>query len=142
MPDSYPGNAPDNATLIGFTNLRHARTTRPIVFEKGRGIFLIDENGREYIEGTSSFYSAALGFSDPELVEAAIHQMRRLPAYASGLYRTVPAALALGEKLAAMAPLKNARVSFASTGSEANDFLIKFMRFRNAHVGQPQRTKI
>ena len=57
----HRSNSPDNATLIGFTNLRHARTTRPLVIEKGRGIFLIDENGREYIEGTSSFYSAALG---------------------------------------------------------------------------------
>ena len=138
----HRGNAPDNATLIGFTNLRLARTTRPMVIEKGRGIFLIDENGREYIEGTSSFYSAALGFSDPELVEAAIRQMRQLPAYASGLYRTVPAALALGEKLASMVPLANARVAFASTGSEANDFLIKFMRFRNGHLGQPQRVKV
>jgi len=142
MPTSHRGNAPDNATLIGFTNLRHARTTRPMVMEKGRGIFLIDENGREYIEGTSSFYSAALGFSDQDLVEAAVRQMRQLPAYASGLYRTVPAALALGEKLASMAPLTNARVAFASTGSEANDFLIKFMRFRNAHRGEPQRVKV
>ena len=81
---SHRGNAPDNATLIGFTNLRHARTTRPMVIEKGRGIFLIDENGREYMEGTSSFYSAALGFSDQDLVEAAVRQMRQLPAYASG----------------------------------------------------------
>ncbi len=142
MPISHRGNAPDNATLIGFTNLRQARTTRPMVIEKGRGIFLIDENGREYIEGTSSFYSAALGFSDPELVEAAVRQMHQLPAYASGLYRTVPAALALGEKLAAMAPMANARVTFGSTGSEANDFLIKFMRFRNGHRGEPKRVKI
>lgn len=138
----HRGNAPDNATLIGFTNLRMARTTRPLVIEKGRGIFLIDENGREYIEGTSSFYSAALGFSDQDLVETVIRQMRHLPAYASGLYRTVPAALALGEKLASMAPLANARVAFASTGSEANDFLIKFMRFRNAHRGEPWRVKV
>ena len=43
----HGANAPDNATLIGFTNLRRARTSRPLVMEKGRGIFLIDENGRE-----------------------------------------------------------------------------------------------
>jgi len=139
---SQRSNSPDNATMIGFTNLRHARTTRPMVIEKGRGIFLIDENGREYIEGTSSFYSAALGFSDPDLIDAAVRQMRQLPAFASGLYRTVPAALALGEKLASMVPLTNARIAFASTGSEANDFLIKFMRFRNAHRGEPRRVKV
>ena len=135
-------NTPDNAALIGFTNLHRARTTRPMVIERGRGIFLIDENGRDYIEGCSSFYSAALGFSDPDLTEAAIRQMRQLPAFASGIYRTVPVVLALGEKLATLAPQANARVAFASTGSEANDFLIKFMRFRNAHRGEPTRTKV
>lgn len=135
-------NTPDNAALIGFTNLRRARTTRPMVIERGRGIYLIDENGREYMEGTSSFYCAALGFSDEELIEAAVRQMRQLPAFASGIYRTVPAALALAEKLAEMAPMANARVAFASTGSEANDFLIKFMRFRNAFLGEPRRTKV
>ena len=41
-----------------------------------------------------------------------------------------------------MAPFANARVAFASTGSEANDFLIKFMRFRNAHRGEPKRVKV
>jgi len=142
MQISRRDNTPDNAMLINFTNLRRARTARPLVIERGRGIFLIDENGREYIEGTASFYSAALGFSDDDLTEAAIRQMRSLPAYASGIYRTVPAALALGERLAALAPMKGARVAFASTGSEANDFLIKFMRFRNAHLGQPKRTKV
>jgi len=135
-------NNPDNAALIGFTNLRRARTTRPMVIERGRGIFLIDENGREYMEGTSSFYCAALGFSDEDLIEAAVRQMRHLPAYASGIYRTVPVVLALAEKLAAMAPMPGARVAFASTGSEANDFLIKFMRFRNAFLGEPKRTKV
>ena len=99
-------NTPDNAALIGFTNLRRARTTRPMVIERGRGIFVIDENGREFIEGTATFYCAALGFSDEDLIEAAVRQMRNLPAYASGVYRTVPAALALGEKLAAMAPTR------------------------------------
>jgi 4-aminobutyrate--pyruvate transaminase len=110
--------------------------------EKGRGIFLTDENGREYLEGCSSFYCAALGFSDDELIEAAVKQMRSLPAYASGIYRTVPVVLELAEKLAALSPLPKARVAFGSTGSEANDFLLKFMRFRNAVRGERQRTKV
>ncbi|MBS0560573.1 MAG: aminotransferase class III-fold pyridoxal phosphate-dependent enzyme, partial [Proteobacteria bacterium] len=135
-------NTPDNAGLIGFTNLRQSRTSRPMVMEKGRGIFLTDENGREFIEGCSSFYCAALGFSDDDLIDAAIRQMRVLPAYSSGIYRTVPVVLELTEKLAALAPLPNARVALASTGSEANDFLLKFMRFRNATLGERRRTKV
>jgi 4-aminobutyrate--pyruvate transaminase len=142
MSSSKRDNTPDNAVLLGFTNLRQSRTSRPLVMEKGRGIFLTDENGREFIEGCSSFYCAALGFSDEDLIEAAVRQMRSLPAYASGIYRTVPVVLQLAEKLAALSPLPRARVAFGSTGSEANDFLLKFMRFRNAVLGERQRTKV
>ena len=34
MSISHRGNAPDIRTLIGFTNLRQARTTRPMVIER------------------------------------------------------------------------------------------------------------
>ncbi len=142
MPNELRANIPDNPALMNFTNLRQARTTRPMVIERGRGVFIIDENGREYLEASASFFCAALGFSEGELVEAAIRQMRALPAYATGIYRTAPAIMALADRLVSLSPLPRTRVAFGATGSEANDFLLKFMRFRNIHLGQPQRRKM
>jgi 4-aminobutyrate--pyruvate transaminase len=142
MPNELRLNVPDNKALMNFTNLRQARTTRPMVLERGRGVFIIDENGREYLEGSSSFFCAALGFSERELVDAALRQMQALPAYATGIYRTTPAIMALAERLAALSPLPGTRVAFGATGSEANEFLLKFMRFRNIHRGEPQRRKM
>ena len=71
-----------------------------------------------------------------------VRQMRALPMYPSGAHRTVPVVLELADKLAALAPIPNARVAFATTGSEANDNLIKFMWYGNGHTGRKARRKI
>ena len=48
----------------------------------------------------------------------------------------------LADRLAALAPIRNAKVAFATTGSEANDHLIKFMWYGNGFAGQPLRRKL
>ena len=128
--------------VLGFQPLAHATADRTTVMARGRGVFVYDEKGREYLEAASSFYVAALGYSDPELVEAATEQLRTLPFYVTGLYRTNRPALELAEKLARRVPLRDARIAFACSGSEANDFLLKFLRFRNLGTGDPHRKKV
>ncbi len=135
-------NASLESLVLGFSNLRKARSERPIVITRGQGVFIYDENGKDYLEATSSFYCAAFGYSEARLIEAAERQMRELPFYVSGMHRTVPAAMELADRLAALAPFEGAHVAFGSTGSEANDFIIKFMRYRNVFRGQPDRRKV
>lgn len=128
--------------MIGFSDLKRLRTERPLVLTGGRGIFVIDERGRDYIEAVSSFYCAALGFSDEELVEAAVRQLRALPMYPSASHRTVPVVMELAERLAAISPIPNTHVAFATTGSEANDSLVKFLWYANVYGGEPKRRKV
>ena len=137
------GSNYENDTLVlGMSDLARLRRERPMVLTGGRGVFVFDEHGRDYIEAVSSFYCVALGYSDAELVEAAIEQLRTLPMYPSAAHRTVPVVMQLAERLSAVAPIPNARVAFATTGSEANDNLIKFMWYGNGHADEPQRRKI
>jgi len=135
-------NYRNDSLMIGFSDLRKLSSERPLVITGGRGVFVIDERGRDYIEAVSSFYCAALGFSEEELVEAAIRQMRALPFYPSASHRTVPVVMELAEKLQAIAPMPKARVAFATTGSEANDSLIKFLWYANGYAGKPKRRKV
>ena len=128
--------------VLGFQPLAHGTPDRTTIMVRGKGVFVYDERGREFLEGASSFYVAALGYSEPELVEAATEQLGKLPFYVSGLYRTTDVTLALADKLAALVPLPDARISFACSGSEANDFLLKFLRFRNVGTGDARRSKI
>jgi 4-aminobutyrate---pyruvate transaminase len=137
-----PANHRADRLLLGFSDLRKLKSERPLVFERGRGIFVIDENGKDYIESVSSFYCASLGFSDEELAEAAARQLRRLPIYPSAIHRSTTPVLELAERLAELAPLPNARVHLSTTGSEVNDHLIKFMWYGNLFAGEPGRRKI
>ncbi len=137
-----PSNHQADRLLLGFSDLRRLKSERPLVFERGRGIFVIDENGKDYIESVSSFYCASLGFSDEELAAAASRQLRALPMYPSAIHRTTTPVLELAAKLADLAPMPNARVHFSTTGSEINDHLIKFMWYGNLFAGEPKRRKI
>ena len=110
--------------------------------DRGRGIYLYDTDGREYIEATASFYVAALGYQNDELIDAIEAQYRELPFCVSALNRTSRSSLELSEKLVEILPLKNAHVMYGSTGSEANDFLIKMLRFGAIARGEPQRQTI
>lgn len=133
------GNYHNDNLLLGFSEINRLKSERPLVFNKGKGIFVYDENGKDYIEAVSCFYCVSLGFSDEELIEAAIKQMRAIPMYPSAIHRTVPPVMELSERLAKISPVKNPRIYFAVTGSEANDSLIKFMWYGNKFAGVPGR---
>ncbi len=135
-------NRRDPALLMGFTNLAEGRQRQPLVITRGEGVFVFDEEGKDYIEGVSSFYCTALGFSEEALIEAAVKQMREMPFYVSAMHRVLPVVEQLAEKLCALVPMANAKVAFAVSGSEANDALVKFLWFHNNAVGQPKRKKV
>ena len=40
------GNYRNDSILLGFSDLRRLKTERPLVFERGRGIFIYDETDR------------------------------------------------------------------------------------------------
>jgi 4-aminobutyrate---pyruvate transaminase len=140
--DIKKSNHSNDALMLGFSDLKRLKTERPLVFSKGRGIFIYDENGKDYIESVSCFYCVSLGFSEERLVEAAYKQMKELPMYSSAIHRTVPAVMELTERLAALSPIKNPRIYFSTTGSEAVDYLVKFMWYGNSFAGEPNRRKI
>ena len=135
-------NSAPSALVIGFSNLRRLRSELPLVITKGKGVFVFDEDGRDYLEAASSFYCAALGYSDERLVDAAMRQMRTLAMYPTGMYRTVDVAMQLADKIKALSPIEDAHVLFHATGSEANDVAIKLMRYRNVARNEPRRRKV
>jgi 4-aminobutyrate--pyruvate transaminase len=135
--------ARDMASLLHpFTNLVTLRQTGPLVLERGKGVFVYDSNGKDYLEAMGGLWCAALGWGEEELVEAAAEQMRKLPfAHVFGGKSHEPG-IALAEKLKEMAPFPVGKVFFANSGSEANDSQIKFMWYAANARGQTGRKKI
>jgi len=128
--------------LHPLTDLATFKERGPLIIERGEGIYVYDEQGREYIEGISGLWCAALGFSESELVEAAHEQMKKLPFYHSFMGRSTLPGIALAERLVAMAPFDASKVFFVNSGSEANDTQIKLIWHYNNAIGRPQKKKI
>ncbi|MCJ7502085.1 MAG: aminotransferase class III-fold pyridoxal phosphate-dependent enzyme, partial [Acidobacteriia bacterium] len=101
-----PAVSCDVVALDDLHDLALLKTERPLVFERGKGIFIYDENGKDYIESVSCFYCVSLGFSEERLVDAATRQLKTLPMYSSAIHRTVPPVMELTERLAALSPVK------------------------------------
>ncbi len=133
----------DAAYLVrGFMKLSDRHHTAPLVIDRGKGVWVFDEHGTPYIEAVSGMWCAAFGFGEEELIDAATEQLRRLPYYHTLTNKTVGPAIELAEKLAEVVPVPSAKVHLVNSGSEANDFLIKFVRYANNALGRPERKKI
>ncbi|MDP7642614.1 MAG: aminotransferase [Alphaproteobacteria bacterium] len=128
--------------LHGYSNLVALEKTPPVVVTGGRGVRIIDEDGREYIEGAAGMWCASFGFNEPELVDAAIKQFKKLPYYHSLIDKTTEPMTELAERLKALAPVPMSKVFFANSGSEANDTAIKMVYYYNNARGRPEKKKI
>lgn len=96
----------------------------PVVFVRGQGSRLWDEDGAEYIDFVSGLGVCSLGHAHPAVVEAARNQMGRL-IHASNLYYTQPQ-IELAEKLINLT--FEGKCFFANSGAEANEAAIKLAR--------------
>ncbi len=128
--------------LHPYTDLRTHLTTGPVVIDRGNGIRVYDDTGREYLESVAGLWCASLGFSNERLVHAAAEQMRKLPFYHSFTAKSHPPMIDLAEMLIARAPLPMSKVFFANSGSEANDSAIKMAWYFNNALGRPTKKKI
>jgi alanine-glyoxylate transaminase / (R)-3-amino-2-methylpropionate-pyruvate transaminase len=88
--------------------------------ESGRGMFLKDVEGREYLDFYGGILTVSVGHCHPRVTEATIAQQKKL-VHVSTLYATVPQ-LELAEKLVQIRPMKEkAKVFFTNSGTEANE---------------------
>ncbi len=124
------------------TNARRHEEIGPLVMESGRGVFVTDDQGKAYIEGLAGLWSVAVGFGEPRLVEAATRQMAKLPFYHSFGGKSHPQAIALAERLVKLAGGRLAKAQFTSSGSEANDFVVKLVWYYNNALGRTKKKTI
>ena len=128
--------------LHPYTNFKKHEQTGPLTIVRGRGVYVMDDDGKEYIEGMAGLWSAALGFSNERLATVAYEQMKQLPFYHAFNNRSHEPAINLAEKLKSMAPVPMSKVFFANSGSEANDTVVKMVWYMNNSLGRPKKKKI
>ncbi len=128
--------------LHPYTNWVKHEKEGPLVIEQGKGVFVTDSEGKEYIEGMAGLWCASLGFGEERLVQAAAEQMRKLPFYHSFAHKSHGPVIDLSERLTAIAPEGLDHVFYANSGSEANDTVVKIVWYYNNALGRPEKKKI
>ena len=104
----------------------------------GQGIFITDNDGRSYIDGSGGAAVSCLGHGHPEVMAAMRAQMDRI-AYAHTSFFTTDVAEELAERLVGLAPEGLDYVYLVSGGSEAVEAAMKMARQYFVEIGQPQR---
>ncbi|WP_108813745.1 aspartate aminotransferase family protein [Loktanella sp. Alg231-35] len=113
----------------------------PPVGVTGDGVYLVDENGKRYFDGSGGAAVSCLGHSDPDVIAAIKSQLDNM-AFAHTSFLTSQPAEDLADLLIAHAPEGLDRVYFVSGGSEAVEAALKLARQYFVEIGQPQRSKI
>jgi 4-aminobutyrate--pyruvate transaminase len=125
-----------------YTNLAAHETVGPQIMTRGKGIFVYDDDGKEYIEGLAGLWYASLGFSEERLVKAAMRQMSELPVYHGFAHRSANPTIELAEIIIQKAPVPMSKIFFTCSGSEAVDTAIKIVWYYHNAIGKPEKKKI
>ncbi len=140
------GNSPAsrdiNYVMHPYTNMEKHKETGPMIIERGQGVHVYDDSGKEYIEAMAGLWCTALGFNEERLIEAASKQMRELPYYHVFASKSTMPVIDLAEMLVEMAPVEMSKAFFCNSGSEANDTVVKLIWYYNNALGRPEKKKI
>jgi adenosylmethionine-8-amino-7-oxononanoate aminotransferase len=118
-----------------------AKPTREqfITIARGEGALVWDDDGNELIDAMASLWYCNVGHGRGEIADAVAAQIREIEAYSCFDPFTNRPADALAERIADLTPMRDARVFFAGSGSEAIDTAMKLCRLSHALAGHPER---
>jgi adenosylmethionine-8-amino-7-oxononanoate aminotransferase len=115
--------------------------TTPALAIAGDGCYLIDSEGRRYLDASGGAAVSSLGHSQPDVIAAIQRQVAQMP-YAHSSFFTNDPVERLAAKLVALAPagFGAGRVAFVGSGSEAMEVALKLARQHFVERGEMQRT--
>jgi len=117
---------------------RHLLHTPPVAVS-GRGVWITDSSGQEYLDASGGAAVSCLGHGHPDVLAAMHAQIDRL-AYAHTSFFTTGVAEELAAHLVGHAPPGMSHAYFVSGGSEGVEAALKMARQYFVETGQPQRS--
>ncbi|HPV82605.1 MAG TPA: adenosylmethionine--8-amino-7-oxononanoate transaminase [Nitrospira sp.] len=107
-----------------FTQMQEWEQETPLIIEQGKGSYLIDTEGRKYLDGTASVWVNLHGHRHPRLDRALNLQLRKI-AHSTFLGLSNPPAIRLARELIRLAPKGLRRVFYSDNGSTAVEVALK-----------------
>lgn len=125
-----------------FTQQQVWEAEPQLIIERGEGCYLIDTEGRRYLDGVSSLWVTVHGHQRPEINQAIIAQLQQV-AHTTFLGLTHPPGIELARRLIELAPGALRRVFYSDTGAAAVEIAIKmaFQYWQQCATPRPTKTK-
>ena len=123
-----------------FTQMQEYVKETPLVIAEGKGIYLKDIDGNEYIDGVSSMWCNLHGHRKKEIDDAIKAQLDKI-AHSTFLGPTNIPASELGKKLIEIVPNGLNKVFYSDNCSTANEVALKMAFQYWQHKGQIDKTQ-
>ncbi|MGE8203939.1 acetylornithine transaminase [Heyndrickxia sp. NPDC080065] len=128
-----------NETLVDVSSsLMNTYKRAPFTLVKGKGSFVWDMEGEQYLDFTSGIATCNLGHVPEKVNDAIVNQLQNLW-HCSNLFR-----IDAGEKLAKMLTNNSCfdKVFFCNSGAEANEAAIKLARIYAKNILKKEKTEM
>jgi acetylornithine aminotransferase len=123
-PDKLPSSLSSASPASAEPHVMKTYGRLPVALSHGKGCWLWDTEGNQYLDGLGGIAVNTLGHAHPKLVPALADQIGKI--IHSSNYYLVPLQEKLAAKLTELSGLTN--VFFCSTGLEANEAALKIAR--------------
>ncbi len=123
-----------------FTQMKEYTSHPPLIVERGENTYLIDIDGKRYIDGVSSLWVNVFGHNKKELNEKIEEQLKKIAHSTTLGISNVPSIL-LAKKLCEISPKGLNKVFFSDTGALGVEIALKiaFQFFQNIDKGSKKR---
>jgi acetylornithine/LysW-gamma-L-lysine aminotransferase len=99
---------------------------RPVVVDHGKGVYLYDTEGNQYLDCTSNYGVAITGHSHPKVVQAIKDQSEKLISCHGTFYNPIKSQFL--DKLSEMVPSSLNKCYMSNSGTEAVEYALKLAR--------------
>lgn len=120
---------------------QHKTSANPIPIHKAEGALLYGEDGKIYIDGIASWYTAMYGHCNPYIIEKVTAQMKQLDQIVFTGFTHQPA-VTLADKLLDILPNNQQKLFFNDNGSTAVEAAIKMALQYHHNKGEQRSTLI
>ena len=123
-----------------FTQMQEYAKEEPVVIEKAYDSFLVDIDGKKYIDGVSSLWVNVHGHRKKEIDKAIIKQIKKV-SHTTLLGLSNTQAICLAKKLVDITPSNLKKVFFSDNGSTGVEIALKIAFQYWQQKGESQKNK-
>ena len=112
------------------------------IIESADGVYLTDSDGNQYLDMMAGLWCVNMGYGQKDMIEAASKQIAQLPYYNAFFKTSHPPIAELSSLLAEITPEHMNHSFFTSSGSEANDTMLRTVWRYWDIMGKPEKRVI